>query len=702
MYPCPHGMAQFDRDGAISMVNPAFACLTMPLTSPERPLENLIHLLDPFLPELRNLLDKPIARGTVCDGVRLHLGPVASGSDPTVLALTVVRMDQQRHLAVLSDVSVQVAQERRLKENEAWFTALVQGADDYAILGLDGSGHVCDWNLSGTRLFGYEASAVLAKPASELVAAANSTEATFDQRLHIADRDGWHLDEGWRTRADGSRFWATCMISPLDVDDIDPLPMRYLMVVRDITQRRHSADELRRALTTDFLTGVLNRRSFFELSEQELLRHGRTGNKCFIAMVDVDHFKAINDTYGHTVGDVALRAVAQLLQMEARDGDLVGRLGGEEFAIMMVGVTADQAEHIVEQSRSSVADLRMEHEGEPVQLTVSIGISDGGEADLKQMLNNADKALYSAKQSGRNRVSRSAGQASLATSQGDAWTPAKARRQRRELAPDIVHVPPNRPTSRDQESRPISLPLPSKPAGSLFDFSMAFQPIVDLEQNTISAYEALVRGPDGEDACDIFAQVTPDNLYVFDQACRVKAIEMAARLKLDRRLNINLLPNAFCDPFECIRETLNTAVRTGFQCSQLTFELVETEAVTNTAFLLNVNNEYRRLGFRVALDDFGTGYSGLARLAELKPDIIKLDRTVLKDCDHNRARLAIVAGVISMCTEIGTAVILEGVERIGEVEALKSVGGRFMQGFYFARPMFENICGDAAIFPLRG
>ena len=125
---------------------------------------------------------------------------------------------------------------------------------------------------------------------------------------------------------------------------------------------------------------------------------------------------------------------------------------------------------------------------------------------------------------------------------------------------------------------------------------------------------------------------------------------------------------------------------------------METENVVNMPRLVEVIHEYRRLGFKVALDDFGTGYSGLSRLAEMRPDIIKIDRALVQDCDFSQARLAIIAGMISLCEAIGTTVILEGVERAGEVVALQSVGARFMQGFYFARPLLETICGDAAIF----
>jgi EAL domain-containing protein (putative c-di-GMP-specific phosphodiesterase class I) len=225
----------------------------------------------------------------------------------------------------------------------------------------------------------------------------------------------------------------------------------------------------------------------------------------------------------------------------------------------------------------------------------------------------------------------------------------------------------------------------------LFPFTMAFQPVVDLVDLRIDAHEALVRGPNGESAGSILAQVNAENLYAFDQACRVKAIEMAARLGMDCQLNINFLPNAVYEPRACIRLTLDAARRHGFPLHRLTFELTEGEQVNDLQHTRNIIQEYRRRGFQIALDDFATGYSGLARLADLRPDIIKLDRALIQDCDRDRVRLAIIASLVRLGTEIGIKVVAEGVERRGEVDALRAIGVRFMQGFYFARPVFEGL-----------
>jgi EAL domain-containing protein (putative c-di-GMP-specific phosphodiesterase class I) len=231
----------------------------------------------------------------------------------------------------------------------------------------------------------------------------------------------------------------------------------------------------------------------------------------------------------------------------------------------------------------------------------------------------------------------------------------------------------------------------------IFPFTMAFQPIVDLQENRIDAYEALVRGPAGEGAGFVLGQVTPENIYAFDQACRVKAISMAARLGIDRQLSINFLPNAVYQAETCIQLTLREAARTGFPRNRLTFEILESEALIDTTHLMAIIVEYRKHGFKIALDDFGSGYSGLVRLAQLRPDIIKVDRELIVDCEKDSGRLAIVASLIKLGAELGVKVVVEGVDQAAQVYALMSAGARFFQGFYFAKPGFERIAQESEI-----
>jgi EAL domain-containing protein (putative c-di-GMP-specific phosphodiesterase class I) len=219
--------------------------------------------------------------------------------------------------------------------------------------------------------------------------------------------------------------------------------------------------------------------------------------------------------------------------------------------------------------------------------------------------------------------------------------------------------------------------------------TMAFQPVVDIKERRIDAYEALVRGPNGEGAPHVLSQVNAENRYAFDQACRVKAIEMAGALGIGCGLNINFLPNAVYEPVGCIAQTLAAAGRTGFPLNRLTFEIVEHEDLADMDHLQRIIAEYRRIGFKIAMDDFGSGFSSLARFAELKPEVVKLDRAVVQNCDQDETRLAIIAHTVRLCRELNVKLVVEGVETEAETVALQMAGVRFMQGYYFARPAFE-------------
>ena len=155
------------------------------------------------------------------------------------------------------------------------------------------------------------------------------------------------------------------------------------------------------------------------------------------------------------------------------------------------------------------------------------------------------------------------------------------------------------------------------------EFTMAFQPIVDSDSGAVYAHEALVRPVGGGCAYDVLGQITDENRYAFDQACRVKAISLAAELGMNSLLNINFLPNAVYQPAACIRATLEAAARSNFPLTRIVFEVTEDERSRDAKHLMAIFNEYKRHGMRTAIDDFGAGHSGLNLLAQFQPDIIK-------------------------------------------------------------------------------
>tara|TARA_R110000796_G_scaffold63377_6_gene146631 strand:- start:20610 stop:21308 length:699 start_codon:yes stop_codon:yes gene_type:complete len=220
---------------------------------------------------------------------------------------------------------------------------------------------------------------------------------------------------------------------------------------------------------------------------------------------------------------------------------------------------------------------------------------------------------------------------------------------------------------------------------------MAFQPIVDTRDNSIFAYEALIRGLAGEGALEMLSKVNEDNRYIFDQSCRVKAVELASRLQIPCFISINFLPNAVYQAATCIRATLEAARRYNFPTSRLIFEITENEELVDKAHLKSIITEYKRQGFKTAIDDFGAGYSGLNLLAEFQPDIIKLDMAMVRDIDRDPVRQAIVQGILGVCKALNIDVIAEGIESLAELRLLQGMGVHLFQGYLFAKPAFEQL-----------
>ena len=224
-------------------------------------------------------------------------------------------------------------------------------------------------------------------------------------------------------------------------------------------------------------------------------------------------------------------------------------------------------------------------------------------------------------------------------------------------------------------------------------FSMAFQPIVDVNSGTIFAHEALVRGLAGEGAGSILNQVKDDNRYAFDQQCRVKAIELASKLydPNDKvKLSINFMPNAVYEPRACIRLTLATAMKTGFPVDRIIFEFTESEQL-DTKHVLNILRTYRDMGFKTAIDDFGAGYAGLALLAHFQPDIVKLDMEMIRGIDIDPVKRTIVKHTLGMLEELSIVPVCEGVETVEELKVLRDLGVSLIQGYVFAKPRFEGL-----------
>ena len=421
LYMAPVGLVQLAADGGIQMLNPLSAQLLMPL-SRDGGLTNLFEALAPVAPDLRQQCASfAEPQGQVCDAIRLYLHADDKGGGPQVMSLSMLKLGPDRLMAVLTDVTMQDRRERQLRKTDAWLNAIMTNITDYALVSLDRQGRVESWNESIQRVTGYDAAAIKGQHYARFYPDGATTEAQQLDRLREADENGWTLDEGLRLRADGSQFWGSAMISPLPLRGDEAasastgaealLPAAddeaaYCMIIRDISDKRDVSEDLRKATYSDHLTGLSNRRGFFEAADLELTRRKKAARPVSLIAIDADHFKAINDRHGHPAGDAVLAHLAQTMRSVCRQVDVLARVGGEEFAIILPSVALDDALAIAERLRAQVELTPAMYEQQPIAYSISIGVAvmDDTLAGFDGLIKRADEALYAAKRRGRNQV----------------------------------------------------------------------------------------------------------------------------------------------------------------------------------------------------------------------------------------------------------------------------------------------------------
>ncbi len=405
IYRAPFGLAKTDLEGRVIALNPRAVALLMPLAKKGDNLANLFVTLESVAPELRQIVDAfDKAFGVI---VHHHRIVIASGirgqTEPVFYGLSLVKLEAGSLVATLEDVSEQVRSERLLRKQEAWMNAMLAGVRDFAQTVVNVDGEVVLWNQEMCRLTGFSEAQVTGQPYSVFFPPDGMTTDRVTDRLREADRAGLSFDEGWAQRADGSRFWSHSLLMPLESS---LRAQAYSLVMRDITDSRESIESLLKAATSDQLTGVANRRALFESAELEFARYARKARDISLLIIDIDHFKRINDTYGHPVGDEAIRTLALTIVRSVRSIDVVARLGGEEFAVFLPSTDITMAAEIAKRIRHNVAGVQVRAGDAMISFQVSIGAAQVGLeiASMDALIGAADEALYDAKRGGRDQV----------------------------------------------------------------------------------------------------------------------------------------------------------------------------------------------------------------------------------------------------------------------------------------------------------
>jgi diguanylate cyclase (GGDEF)-like protein/PAS domain S-box-containing protein len=402
MYLSPVGIVRSDKSGVVDMMNPLAAQLLMPLVKGGS-IENIFDSLASVAPELRNLVASFEAeRGAVCENRRIFVTPARDGA--VVLACSIIQVGANLLMTVLTDISRQVAAERRARQTESWLAGIYTSVNDFAFFTLDAEGCIESWNPLVEQLTGFAETDVVGRTLSRFYA--HDENISHRPREHIAlTRDeGWHVEECWCETRTGRRYWGQILVAALREEEGDI--SGYSVVLRDVTERKVTSDNLARLLTTDHLTGVSSRAHFFEIAGSEVARAQRHSRPLSVVMLDADYFKRINDTAGHQAGDEVLKRIAGEAKGLLRPSDIVARLGGEEFILMLPSTTTGEAMAIAERLRVAVERARIDTAVGQLKTTVSLGVASLSHANptFEGLLAAADRALYDAKRAGRNCV----------------------------------------------------------------------------------------------------------------------------------------------------------------------------------------------------------------------------------------------------------------------------------------------------------
>jgi diguanylate cyclase (GGDEF)-like protein len=432
--------------------------------------------------------------------------------------------------------------------------------------------------------------------------------------------------------------------------------------------------ELRHQALHDGLTGLPNRALITDRIEQVLARDRRYGTVGSALYVDLDEFKNVNDTLGHEAGDRLLVAVAARLQTALRGADTIGRMGGDEFIVLIDEASLDVAPELVAERLLEVMRQPFELDGAPSPLivTASIGIATGGRANAVELLRDADVALYQAKALGKNRY-------------------------------EFFH-----PELQSAVSHRIELEFDLRSALDGEQFRLVYQPIYNLEDLALVGVEALLRWDH-----PVRGLVQPDEFIpVLEQTGQIREVGRWVLLEACRQMaewhargdtlsmSVNVSGRQLDDDIivEHIREALKF---TGLAATSLIVEVTESALMRNTAVTARQLQAIKALGVRIAVDDFGTGYSSLAYLQQFHVDCLKIDRTFTNGVTESREAKALLGTLVQLGKDLGLKTLAEGVETSEQINHLRSQRVDEVQGFLLSRPLDPATLEARILAPAR-
>ncbi|HAF86965.1 MAG: histidine kinase [Legionellaceae bacterium] len=550
--------------------------------------------------------------------------------------------------------------QRSLKDDELRIRERAIEASSHGVVIVDISKSIMPIiyvNKAFERITGFTDKQVLGQNLAFIYA--NKLHQTNLKRLDLAFRElREETVEIESYRQNGEAFWSEISVSP--VSDAMGKVRHYVCIINDITQRRDMEKQLLKQATHDSLTELPNRVLLIDRVEQAILHAKKKKSIFAFLFLDLDRFKLINDSLGHSVGDKLLQAVANRLLIATEDADTVARLGGDEFIILLQEITTEKAaQNIAENILEKLATpfQIMQHN---LKITGSIGISyypkDGSDYEL--LMKNADLSMYNAKDSGRNAY----------------------RIYDKELNRQVINRMQLDNALRDSLKRQ--------------EFYLVYQPLIDLTQNKLTGFEALIRWQS-----HLLGHVPPVNFigtaeengliieigrWVLEEACtQLKRWHDAGFNTLSMAVNISGRQFRQTRLAEIVQEILE---KTQLSPQFLELELTESLLVDDLPNAIKTMQEIKSMGVRLVIDDFGTGYSSLSYLKQFPVDKLKIDRSFIIELEDETSEAAIARAIINLGHSLNLKVLAEGIETKVQLDYIIQHGCDYAQGYYFSPP----------------
>ena len=575
---------------------------------------------------------------------------------------TAVEIDS---LGILSQgIGALIVRERSqsaLKNSEERFRAVSDSAQD-AIVIVDSAATVVYWNRAAELIFGYQASEAVGRSVHQWLAPPRyRAKANTAMNAFAATGSGSILGktlEMAALRKDGSEFPVELSVASMRLGS----EWHAVATIRDITERKRILEQIRFSALHDNLTGLANRVVFVEALQQAIQRAERDGEKFAVLYLDLDHFKDVNDTLGHPVGDLLLQALADRLRSNIRGMDTVARFGGDEFALIQASVPEPLDAAVLAEKLLKAISTPFAIRGDEIRTGASIGIAVYGSdsIDAESLLSHADVALYRAKAEGRGTY---------------------------RFFTDAM----------DTEVR-LRVTLGAELRGALTngEIVLMYQPQIDVDSGRFVGVEALARWQNPKRGLvppSIFipiaeqsGQIVALGNWVLREACRQMKEWIDAGIA-PPLIAVNVSGLQFKTPLALEKEIANILAQTDLAPQRLELELTESVLMAVSGTHNDALLSLRKSGHRIAIDDFGTGYSSLEYLGHFPVDRIKIAQSFIVGLTATSGNSVIIKAAIGLAHELKLDVVVEGVENLEQLKLVRSWGCRKVQGYYFSKPL---------------